>query len=379
MPPDTVNLTVMEKMVMLTIAHVLPPNSPVTFSLGGAVEKIVLSIADKQASLGHQVRVFSANENKSHERASGLKIESVRVRLPRPFCDIEYLIKVRWRLRSQPVEILQANRSPLAAMIIGGSCRKFAAFDFFRFRWSGSALGRVAYRYFLSRFDSISSTTEYSARATAEYLGLPQIPKVIHNGVDLAEFCVASDKEFVLPEIMKRERIALYVGRINPQKGARLLKPLAEAVSSEGITIIACGPLDQFHLNSSGSGEELVGFPVHYLGVVEQEILPSIMSAADVLLLPTMADEMFGMVLVEAGACGTPAIASNIDGIPEVIGDAGLLFPAGDLTMLTEKVRQLLNDEETLTRLSSLARTNAEKFGWDRIVDDVMAWYEEEH
>jgi glycosyltransferase involved in cell wall biosynthesis len=364
---------------MLTIAHVLPPNSPVTFTLGGAVEKIVLSIADKQAKLGHDVRVFSANEKTSHERPTGLKIESVRVRLPRPFCDVEYLIKVRWRLRRHPVEILQANRSPLAAVLIGGSCRKFAAFDFFRFRWSGNTLGRCAYRYFLSRFDSISSTTEYSARSTADYLGLPQIPRVIHNGVDLTEFCVKPPNEFALPEIMKRKRIALYVGRINAQKGAMLLKPLAEAVARDGITIIACGPLDQFHVNNSGVSEDFVGLPVHYLGVVEQKILPSIMSAADVLLLPTIADEMFGMVLVEAGACGTPAIASDIDGIPEVIGDAGLLFPAGDLSELIEKVRELFNDGETLSRLSVLARANAEKFGWDRIVDDVMAWYEEKY
>jgi glycosyltransferase involved in cell wall biosynthesis len=363
---------------MLTIAHVLPPNSPVTFSLGGAVEKIVLSIADKQALLGHDVRVFSANEEASHERPTGLKIESVRVRLPRPFCDIEYLIKVRWKLRRHSVEILQANRSPLAAVLIGGNCRKFAAFDFFRFRWSGSKLGRLTYRYLLSRFDSISSTTEYSARSTAEYFDLPQIPQVIHNGVDLNEFCIDSHKQSALPEIMRRKRIALYVGRINTQKGARLLKPLAEAVSSEGITIVACGPLDQFHLNSNHSSEELVGFPVHYLGVVEQEILPTIMSAADVLLLPTISDEMFGMVIIEAGACGTPAIASNIDGIPEVVGDAGLLFPAGDLEVLTEKVRQVLSDENALTRLSTLARTNAEKFGWDRVVEDVMIWYEGE-
>jgi len=364
----------------LTIAHVLPPNSPVTITRGGAVERIVLSIADGQARLGHHVRVYSANEPQTHTRESGLIVESVPVKLPRPFSDIEYLRKVRKRLRILRPDILHANSSPLAAGLVGDAGQvNLATLNFFRFRGSGSKFGRSVYRRFLNRFAAVSSITQFSAQSTAEYFDLPEVPEVLHCGVNLAEF--RSDVPIdwaLLPEVMQRGRVALYVGRINEQKGAHLLEPLAEALASSGITVVAAGPLGQFHLDGTVEGSTLLGPLVHYLGAVEQEILPALMAAADVLVLPTTADEMFGMVLIEAGACGTPAVASDLGGIPEVVGNAGLLFPVGSVPDMVACVTRLLDDPEELARLSELARRNAERFGWSRIVEQSIRMYRRE-
>ena len=364
----------------LIIAHVLPPNSPVSITRGGAVERIVLSIADGQAELGHRVRVYSANESKSHTRPSGLEVESVPVKLRRPFSEIEYLLKVRKRMRMNRPDILHANSSPLAAGLVGNVGQvNLLTLNFYRFRGSHSRIGRGIYRNFLRRYSSLSSITHFSAQATADYFDLPVVPEILHCGVNLDEFRGDVPINWsLLPEIMKKGKIALYVGRINNQKGAHLLEPLARILEPIGITVVACGPLGQFHLNSAAQSSPLLGPHVHYLGAVEQEILPMLMSAADVLVLPTTADEMFGMVLIEAGACGTPAVASDLGGIPEVLRDAGLLFPIGSVPELARCVAEVLENPEKLKILSERARRNAERFGWSRIVDQSIAMYRRE-
>lgn len=361
----------------MKIVHVLPPNSPVTATRGGAVERIVLSIADRQAQLGHDVRVFSANESRTHTRESGLKIERVRVRLTRPLCDLEYLLKVRRRLRNSPADVLHAHSAPFAAWLAGRHARSATVtLNFYRFKGSNSRAGRTLYRFLLSKFTSVSSITEFSARAAADYFHLPSMPEVVHCGVDLTEFNARRETSVVeLPAIMTGGRVALYVGRINEQKGAKMLRPLADRLQRHGISLVACGPLAYFHGEGSSQESAWVAPPVHYLGAVEQDILPAIMAAADVLVLPTIADEMFGMVLIEAGACGTPAVASDLGGIPEVLGDGGVLAPVGAIDDFSAAIVQLVESQDQLARLSDLARRNAVRFGWDRIVEQVLSGY----
>jgi len=133
--------------------------------------------------------------------------------------------------------------------------------------------------------------------------------------------------------------------------------------------------LKQFHLKSHSVTENILGPSVVYLGAVEQKILPRIMSAADILILPTIADEMFGMVLIEAGACGTPAVASHLDAIPEVLSDAGMTFTPGSVDELFARVSEMLNDKELLRKLSLRAVKNAQRFDWDRITEESIELY----
>lgn len=79
---------------------------------------------------------------------------------------------------------------------------------------------------------------------------------------------------------------------------------------------------------------------------------------------------MFGMVLVEAGACGVPAVASRIGGIPEAIGEGGHLVTAGSADELSAAVNDLLDAPSRLSALALKAVRNAQRFSWGRIVDD---------
>lgn len=90
---------------------------------------------------------------------------------------------------------------------------------------------------------------------------------------------------------------------------------------------------------------------VEFRDIVPQEEMPYYIAAADAMVLPsrTEIDEQFGRVNVEAMFAGTPIIASNSGGIPDVIGDAGYIFQAGDINSLLDAMIQFL-DNPTITK-----------------------------
>jgi glycosyltransferase involved in cell wall biosynthesis len=75
--------------------------------------------------------------------------------------------------------------------------------------------------------------------------------------------------------------------------------------------------------------------------------------------------EGFGLPVLEAMACGTPVVAFANSSLPEVVGDAGILVPDGDVPAMTEAVRELLNDGARWQELSARGLEWAKQFSWD--------------
>jgi len=85
---------------------------------------------------------------------------------------------------------------------------------------------------------------------------------------------------------------------------------------------------------------------------------------------------MFGMAAVEAQACGKPVVASRHGGLPEVISEqSGLFFRTGDAGSLAEQLSFLLENAEFYRSLAAVARENATRFAWARIVDQLEDIY----
>jgi D-inositol-3-phosphate glycosyltransferase len=116
---------------------------------------------------------------------------------------------------------------------------------------------------------------------------------------------------------------------------------------------------------------------VTFLGAQPQAILPYYYSAAEVCVLPSRY-ESFGLVVLEAMACGTPVIASRVGGIPEVVdeGETGFLITPGDEEEIADKIDWLMEDERRRSRMSLQARERAKEFGWDRVARKVASVYD---
>jgi D-inositol-3-phosphate glycosyltransferase len=120
--------------------------------------------------------------------------------------------------------------------------------------------------------------------------------------------------------------------------------------------------------------EELVTF----LGARAQDALPDYYSAADVVVMPSHY-ESFGMVALEAMACGTPVIASEVGGLAFVVRDGvtGFHVPERDPDALAARVELLLSDEVLRMRLGRRAACWAESYGWSIIADRLLDVFHE--
>jgi glycosyltransferase involved in cell wall biosynthesis len=142
--------------------------------------------------------------------------------------------------------------------------------------------------------------------------------------------------------IPKNVWVALFVGRLSQDKGVFTLLEAFQTVWAQ---------IPEAHLvlvghDEDGVGEYVedraMGSRVHLAGFVPYDRMPALYRQADLLVLPSLTRrgwmEQFGMVQAEAMACGVPAVGSDSGAIPEVIGDAGWVFPPGDTAALAGKL-----------------------------------------
>ena len=113
---------------------------------------------------------------------------------------------------------------------------------------------------------------------------------------------------------------------------------------------------------------------VHFLGRVSDEELVWLYNAARMLVLPSFY-EGFGLPPLEAMACGTPVIVSNVSSLPEIVGDAALLFDPTDVGELTVAMWRLLSDEPLRSELVGKGFKRAACFSWERAARETLELY----
>ena len=116
---------------------------------------------------------------------------------------------------------------------------------------------------------------------------------------------------------------------------------------------------------------------VNFVGSLDQETLALYYAAADVCAVPSLT-ESFGLVALEAMACGTPVVGTRVGGLQTLIehGESGLLVPAGDDQALADAVEQVLTDHRLRMHLAHGARDRAEHFTWQSVGDKIHALYD---
>jgi glycosyltransferase involved in cell wall biosynthesis len=142
---------------------------------------------------------------------------------------------------------------------------------------------------------------------------------------------------------------------------------------------VIAGPLGQFGQDAdNGFSSLLKQHQATYLGPVDETVLPSVYNLADVFVMPTRVNEMFGMAAIEAQACGKPVVCSNHGALPEVISpSSGLLFRVGDTEHLAQHLRTLMDDAGLRRRFSEAAECNARRFAWETITEELFQVYQQ--
>lgn len=208
--------------------------------------------------------------------------------------------------------------------------------------------------------------------------------EIIHPGVDLERFrpgCAVRDLRESIG-ITDAQKLVLSVGRLTRRKGfdhiIRSIPRLLDAGIDVHHAIIGIGEDQQYLLEEARNAG--VTDRVHLLGHIEAEDLPRWYCAADVFAMPNREvgsdTEGFGMVFVEAAACGTPSIAGQAGGTGSAVldGKTGLRVDGADLNAVAAALERMLGKERLAAQLGPFALERARtEFSWEQVAAKTAA------
>src|SRR5436305_8663714 len=328
----------------LRIAQVAPLVESVPPESYGGTERVVSYLTEELVGLGHDVTLF----------ASGDSVTSARLEPIWPRA-----------LRLDP-----AIRDPIAPhmLLMEAARRKADEFDVLHFHmdyWSFSLFGRqrtpfvttMHGRLDLSELQPVFNTFPHApilSISDAQRRPLPQARYVatVHHGLP---------EKLLTPQPMKQEYLA-FLGRIAPEKGPDRAIRIARAAGIPLKIAAKVDRVDQVYFDTVIK-PMLGGGGVEMIGEINDAQKPEFLSGAVGLLMPIDWPEPFGLVMIEARACGTPVIAFNCGSVPEVVehgitgfiveDEHGAIAAVGKLSGLSrKKVRQQFDARFTARRMA---------------------------
>ncbi|MCI0770288.1 MAG: glycosyltransferase [Chloroflexi bacterium] len=205
--------------------------------------------------------------------------------------------------------------------------------------------------------------------------------KVVPAGVDLELFYPRGKDDAKQKLGIQENRVILYVGRIEPLKGIDiLLKAVAllEDPADTRLVIVGGSLEDDLELERLKGLSETLGIQekVTFTGSVPQGILPDFYSAADVFVLPSYY-ESFGLVALEAMACGTPVVVSRVGGLKTFIkqGETGYLIPWRCPEPFAQRLDILMANPDLKESMGKAARAQALEMSWSGVADRLLDFY----
>ncbi len=281
-----------------------------------------------------------------------------------------------WRLfRREPVDVMHVNVNEYeVAGIVCSLCSIpcLAMCCLFPDNEEGLLKGWLI--RFTSKFYTIvASKSQTCINAWREYCNLPATKcRFIWNGVDLTKF---GYKEREIVPAGRPFRI-LAVGRLNPMKGLDvLIRAMSMLRDQNAILWIAGHGIEKKTLARLVADLNLSS-RVEFLGHVEDVV--DLYQQADCTVLASVTKESFGQTLIEAMACGSPLITSDMGPFLEinVHNTTGLVVPKGDVSSLAKAIQEMMQDEGSRTQMGRHARERAEKlFSLDHMIEETMNLY----
>ncbi|MEH2286406.1 glycosyltransferase family 4 protein [Nostoc sp.] len=179
---------------------------------------------------------------------------------------------------------------------------------------------------------------------------------------------LAHDRTHFLPLNLPKCNYFLYIGRQDPYKNIqRLISAFAALPNCKDYELWLVGPIDLRYTPTLKVQVAELGVTnqVKFLDYVAYSELPKIINQAIALVFPSLW-EGFGLPVLEAMACGTPVITSNLSSLPEVAGDAAILINPYNTGEITEAMQTIATNSKLRSHLSSQGITRSQQFSWGK-------------
>jgi len=258
----------------------------------------------------------------------------------------------------------------------------------------GYALSRLCERTAIESADAVIAVSSQMASDILESYPdvAPERVSVIHNGVDLEAYRPDAREDALRRYGVPTDRpLVVFVGRMTRQKGITHLLDAAMHLAGEAVLVLCVGAADtpEFAAEVRGLRDRAIAAGVEVVWIEQTVPLPAmaqLLSHARAFVCPSIY-EPFGLVNLEAMACGTPVVATAVGGIPEVVEDGvtGYLVPYdpaaadadGELAQgLAERLQRLLADPALARRMGGAGRRAAEdRFSWATVAQRTAQVY----
>ncbi|MFC7135323.1 MULTISPECIES: glycosyltransferase family 4 protein [Salinibaculum] len=223
-------------------------------------------------------------------------------------------------------------------------------------------------RFTLNAADRVLCYTDTDRQRIRE-LGVDSATAVISNGVNCSRFRPMA--------VNANSSQLLYVGRLTEGKGVDVLIKAFSQIASvipEATLLLVGGGTKETELKALAA-EEGVAQQVSFTGVVPNEQLPKLYNESAVFVLPSF-NEGFPRTVIEAMACGTPIVVTDLEQLRSVVPDVGRTVPTDDPTTLANAVVELLSDDGLRQQLGETARDLAvSRYSWETTVEKTIEEY----
>ncbi|MGM9477277.1 glycosyltransferase [Pedobacter sp. GSP4] len=318
--------------------------------LYGGIERIIDMIVVELLSLGHEVTLFANSESSVNSQlisyqSSGNSIKDV--------FDNSLLIKKT--INSQKFDMVHSfGRLAYLLPIMPTKIPKLMSYQ------REPTIKQIKRGHLLSRKNSLHFTgcsnyitNQIKPHASAE---------TVYNGVNFDKYAFS--------EAVEGDAPLVFLGRIEPIKGVHLA---VEMAIKTGKKLVIAGNIPEFY--TPYFNEKIKPFlsdQIQYVGAVNDIQKSEILSKAAALLMPILWDEPFGIVMVEAMACGTPVLGLNRGAVPEVVVNGVTGFFCNTVNELTERVAEI----KSINRFSVLEMAKS-KFSAQVITQQYLQQYQQ--
>lgn len=222
------------------------------------------------------------------------------------------------------------------------------------------------------RLDGVTTVSTNSRRDIETHLGVPAGDvRVVPVGIDPVVFSPTDTPR-------DAEHVVVTTSADVPLKGlVPLLEALAKLRTERDVRLTVVGSAKPGGLAARAVDRLQLTDAVRFTGPLPQADLVDLLRTATVAAVPSLY-EGFSLPAIEAMACGTPLVATDAGALPEVVGDAALQVPAGDVEALAAALRRVLDDPDLQQRLGRAGRDRVlANYTWRATAERTAAWYEE--